>query len=68
MVVKLLLFLSFYWRFLPSHHRFRNNKKEFLKGKTKRDVALLVLSGEEEYDEFSQYKGIVFSFYFGKQK
>lgn len=43
---------SFYYyrRFLLGHHKYRNNKKNFLKGKTKRDVAPSVLSGKELYD------------------
>ena len=36
------------------------NKKDFPKGKTKRDVAPLIMSGEELYDVISQYKDIVF--------
>jgi hypothetical protein len=34
-------------RFLPSYHQYINNKKDFLKGKAERNVAPLVLSGEE---------------------
>jgi len=42
------------------------NKKDFPKGKTKRDVAPLIMSGEELYDVISQYTDIVFSSQYGK--
>jgi hypothetical protein len=55
-------------RFLRSHHQYRNNKNDLLKSKSERNVTSLVLYGEELYDVVTQYEGIVFGFYFGKQK
>ena len=59
MVVK--LFIYCHWKFLSSYNSYRNNKN-FLKGKTERDVASLTLSSEELYDENSQYEDIIFGF------
>ena len=56
-----------YKRFLSSHHRYRK-KKDFPKGKTKKDVAPLIMSGGELYDVVLQYKDIVFGSQSGKQK
>jgi hypothetical protein len=38
-----------------------------LKGKDKKDIASPIPSGKEVYDEVSQYRSIIFGFYFGKQ-
>jgi hypothetical protein len=43
-------------------------KKDFPKGKTKKDVAPLIMSGGELYDVVLQYKDIVFGSQSGKQK
>jgi hypothetical protein len=53
---------------LPSHHQYKNNIKNFLKGKTKRDDKPPIMSSEELYDVMSQYKDIVFDFQSSKQK
>lgn len=59
------LFIYCHWNFLPSHNSYRNNKN-FLKGKTERDVASLTLSSEELYDVNSQHEDIIFGFQSGK--
>ena len=58
----------FHKRFFPSHHRFKNNKKEFLKDKVGRDIIASVLSGEELYNKVSKYEGIAFDFHYEKKK
>jgi hypothetical protein len=45
MVVK-LSFFNCHWRFLSSHHRHINKRKDFLKGKVERDVSPSILSGK----------------------
>jgi hypothetical protein len=50
---------------LSSHHRYRK-KKDFPKGKTKKDVAPPIMSGGELYDVVLQYKDIVFGSQSGK--
>ena len=64
MVVK--LFIYCHWKFLSSYNSYRNNKN-FLKGKTERDVASVTLSSEELYDVNSQYEDIIFGFQSGKK-
>jgi len=46
----------------------KKNKNDFFVGRVERDVGPLVPSGKELYDVISQYRGIVFTFQFGKQK
>lgn len=46
----------------------KKKNKDILKCKAKRDVASSIISDEELYDVVSQYKGIVFGFYYGKHK
>jgi hypothetical protein len=53
---------------LPTDHKYKKNKNDFFVGRVERDVGPLVPSGEELYDVISQYRGIVFTFQFGKQK
>jgi hypothetical protein len=43
-------FFNCYLRFLPIYHWYKNNIKDSLKGKTEKDVAPLVLLGEELYE------------------
>jgi hypothetical protein len=50
MVVK---FFFPHLRFLLSYHRYKKNKKDFLKGKTERDDAPSILLGEVLYDILS---------------
>jgi hypothetical protein len=40
-------------KFLLSYHRYKKNKKDFLKGKTERDDAPSILLGEVLYDVLS---------------
>jgi hypothetical protein len=53
---------------LPIDHKFIKNRKDFFVGRVERDVAPLLLSGEELYSMVSKYGDIVFGFQFGKQK
>jgi len=46
-------FCDCHLRFLKSSHRYRKNKKYFLKGKFERNIASLVLSGDELNDVVS---------------
>ena len=55
-------------RFLPLHHRYRKNKKDFFVGKVEKVVASPRLSGEELHDVVSEYGDIVFGLQSGKQK
>jgi hypothetical protein len=57
-----------YRRFLPSYHRFKNNRKDFLKDNVERNITSPVLSGEEVSNKISRYKGIIFGFHVGMQK
>jgi secreted PhoX family phosphatase len=41
---------DYLWKFLPSHHWYKNNKKHFSEGKYKMDVVPLVLLSEELCD------------------
>ena len=67
MIVK-LFFFYYHQRFLPIHHLYKNNINDFLKGKNEKNITPSTLSAEELYDIVSQYKNIIFGFYFGKQK
>ena len=53
-------FFYYHRRFLPSNHRYRNNRKDFFIGKVEKDVAPPRLSGEELHDVVSEYGDIVF--------
>jgi hypothetical protein len=46
----------------------KEQKKDFFIGRVERDVAPLLLLGEELYNMVSKYGDIVFGFQFGKQK
>jgi hypothetical protein len=63
-----LLFFYYHHRFLPLHHRYRKNRKDFFVGRVEKDVASLRLSGEELHDVVSEYSDIVFGLQSGKQK
>jgi hypothetical protein len=67
MEVKLLFFYC-HWRFLPTNHKYKRNKKDFFVSRVKKDVAPPRLSGEELYNIVSKYGDIVFGFQSGKQK
>ena len=60
MTVNCLFF--FHWQFLPTNHKNKRNRKDFFVGRVKKDVALLLLLGEELYDVVSKYDDIVFGF------
>ena len=57
-------FFLFYchYRFLPTNHMHKKNKKDFFIGIVKKDVAPLRLFGEELHDVVSEYGDIVFGF------
>jgi hypothetical protein len=55
-------------RFLPLHHRYRKNRKDFFVGRVEKDVASPRLSGEELHDVVSEYGDIVFGLQSSKQK
>jgi hypothetical protein len=55
-------------RFLSTDHKYKKNKNDFFVGRVERDVGPLVPSSKELYDVISQYRGIVFTFQFSKQK
>ena len=61
---------SFYChrRFLPLHHRYRKNRKDFFISRVEKDVASPRLSGEELHDVVSKYGDIVFGLQSSKQK
>jgi len=65
LMVKLLFFSP---KVLVKSLLIQKNRNDFLKGKAKKDVILLVLLGKKLYDVISRYKNIVFGFQFGKQK
>jgi hypothetical protein len=54
--------------FLPLHHRYRKNRKDFFVGRVEKDVTSPRLSGEELHDVVSEYDDIVFGLQSGKQK
>jgi len=54
--------------FLPLHHRYRKNRKDFFVGRVEKDVASPRLSGEELHDVVSEYDDIMFGLQSGKQK
>jgi hypothetical protein len=54
--------------FLPTDHRYRKNRKDFIIGRVEKDVPPLCVSGEELYDVVSEYGDIVFGFQSCKQK
>jgi hypothetical protein len=62
------LFFYCHWRFLPTNHEYKKNKKDFFVSRVKKDVAPPRLSGEELYNIVSKYGDIVFGFQSGKQK
>ena len=49
-------------QFLPTDHKYRKNRKDFFVSRVQRDVALLLLSGEELYNVVSRYNDIIFGF------
>jgi len=49
-------------QFLPTNHKYRKNINDFFFSRVKREVAPLLLSGEELYDVVSKYSDIVFGF------
>jgi len=53
-------FFDCHHRFLPLHHRYRKNRKDFLIGRFEKDVASPRLSGEKLHDVVSEYSDIVF--------
>jgi len=55
-------------RFLPTNHRYRKNKKNFIVSRVEKDVAPPRLFGEEFHYVVSEYGDIVFGFQSGKQK
>jgi len=61
-------FFDCHRRFLPLHHRYRKNRKDFFVGRVEKDVASPRLSGEELHDVVSEYGDIVFGLQSGKQK
>lgn len=61
-------FFDCHRRFLPLHHRYRKNRKDFFIGRVEKDVASPCLSGEELHDVVSEYGDIVFGLQSGKQK
>jgi len=61
-------FFDCHRRFLPLHHKYRKNRKDFFVGRVEKDVASPRLSGEELYDVVSEYGDIVFGLQSGKQK
>jgi len=61
-------FFDCHSRFLPLHHRYRKNRKDFFVGRVEKDVASPRLSGEELHDVASEYGDIVFGLQLGKQK
>ena len=56
-----MFFFYCHQRFLPTNHKYRKNK-DFFAGKVERDVAPLLLSGEELYNVVLEYDNIVFGF------
>jgi hypothetical protein len=57
--------MSFFYchrQFLPTDHKYRKNRKDFFVSRVQRDVALLLLSGEELYNVVSRYNDIIFGF------
>jgi len=61
-------FFDCHRRFLPLHHRYRKNRKDFFVGRVEKDVASPRLSGEELHDVVSEYGDIVFGLQSSKQK
>jgi hypothetical protein len=59
-------YFYFYQRFLRSHHRYKNNIKDFLKSKVERDVTPPILSGKVFYDVALQHEDICSGFQYGK--
>jgi hypothetical protein len=51
-----------YWRFLPTDHKYRKNINDFFVGKVEGDVAPPLPSSEELYDVVTEYDDIVFGF------
>jgi hypothetical protein len=49
------------------NNMYRKNIKNFFIGRVESDVALPLLSGEELYDEVSEYDDIVFNFQSSKR-
>jgi len=54
--------------FLPTDHKYRKNKKNFFIGRVERDIAPLLLSGEEFDYLVLEYNDMVFGFQSGEQK
>jgi hypothetical protein len=61
-------FFDCHRRFLPLHHRYRKNRKDFFVGRVEKDVASPRLSCENLHDVVSKYGDIVFDLQSGKQK
>jgi hypothetical protein len=53
---------------LPTDHKYRKNKNNFFIGRVERDIAPLLLSGEEFDYLVSEYNDMVFGFQSGEQK
>jgi hypothetical protein len=53
---------------LPTDHKYKKNKKNFFIGRVERDIAPLLLSGEEFDYVVLEYNDMVFGFQSGEQK
>ena len=54
--------------FLPTNHKYKNNKKDFFIGRIEKDVAPPYLSSKELHNVVSEYDDIMYGFQSGKQK